>query len=65
MPRGRPPRVIEDTSDLTKYQKAEEAIAGVLHGTCPIQGCQPKWHMDEARAILRKLIRLNIIKEDD
>ena len=65
MPRGRPPRVVEDTSDLTNYEKAEAGIASVLHGTCPIQGCQPKWHLEDARAILRKLMQLNLIKEDD
>lgn len=66
MPRGRPIKVITDNSDLSGHEEAEIQIAEVLHGAyCAIPGCQPKWHREEAQAILRTLIRLNLIKDSD
>lgn len=63
MPRGRPAKIIVDNSDLNEYEEATLTIAVVLQERCGITGCMPKFHLDEASIILRKLIRLDIIKE--
>lgn len=65
MPRGRPIKVITDNSDLNGHEEAELTIAQVLQERCGIPGCVAKHHIEEARIILRRLIRLDIVKERD
>ena len=60
---GRPAKVVVDNSDLDAYEEAELTIAQILQERCGTKGCLPKWHVEEAQIILRKLIILNIIIE--
>jgi hypothetical protein len=65
MPRGRKPA--EPVAEELKGRDALlETIAQVVQETvCAIPGCSYKWHLDDARAIVLKMVRLDLLKEDD
>jgi hypothetical protein len=65
MPRGRKPA--EPVAEELKGRDALlETIAQIVQETvCSIPGCSYKWHLDDARAIVLKMVRLDLLKEDD
>ena len=63
---GRPKKVVvEPDAELEGWESVEYTIAQVLQERCGINGCLPKIHLDEARIILKKLIRYDLLKERD
>jgi hypothetical protein len=65
MPRGRKPA--EPVAEELKGRDALlETIAQIVQETvCSIPVCSYKLHLDDARAIVLKMVRLDLLKEDD
>lgn len=62
---GRPKKVVSEIdSDLRGLEALEMTVAEVIQETiCSIPGCQPKFHLEDAKIILHKMQKLKLIKE--
>lgn len=67
MPRGvyeRKRSEVKVEEELSSYEQLVWTVAEVIQSTlCSIQGCQPKFHLEDANIIVRKMIRLGLVKE--
>lgn len=63
--RGRPPKYPVEEEVLEGSEAAIFTIAGVLEENCNIPGCRPKFHIENARVIYMKLLRLNLLKDGE
>jgi hypothetical protein len=50
--------------DLTGHEAVQRTIAEILAARCGIPGCSEKHHEEESGIILRKMIRLDLLKDD-
>ncbi len=61
---GRPRKVVvEPDAELKGWEAVEYTIAQVLQERCGINGCLPKFHLEEAQIILKKLMRYDLLKD--
>jgi hypothetical protein len=65
MPRGvynRKPNVNKVADDLSSHEVIAWEIAEIMQETmCAIKGCQPKFHLEDANRIVRKMIAEGLI----
>jgi hypothetical protein len=58
------PRLKKNELDNDEGQKdAYDIVMEGIQKECSIPGCRPKFHLDEARAIVEELRRYNLLKD--
>lgn len=61
---GRPRKVVVEADPALKgWEKAEETISEILQERCGITGCRARYHVDEAKVILKVLLNEGLLKE--
>ncbi len=65
MPRGRPRKIVmAEDEELRGLDALQMTVAEVIQETlCGIPGCMPKFHLEDARVVVRKMKDLDLIKE--
>lgn len=63
---GRPRKlVVEPDADLKGLDAVQYTIAEIIQERCGINGCTPKFHMEEAGIILKKIVKQNLLKDSE
>lgn len=63
---GRPKKVIAEADpDLKGLDAVQYSVAQILQERCGINGCSPKFHLDEAGIIVKKMKQFDLIKDSE